>query len=309
MSLASELVDVSLPVPLDQPFTYSLPETLRHRVQVGSRILVPFGTRKLVGVILRCHDERPPVAIREALRLIDSEPVLSAELMALGRWIAGYYCAPLGDVLRGMLPLASEIRRGKIWSLTDAGRDAARQLLLDSSPDDPAAQVLGMLEKRPLSAAYLAKALPLADKAIRALERKGFIAAEQVQTERDPLRAPADRLRVEITTRAEHTSRAREQAEFKLNKPERELLAFLELHPGSHNLKQLEDMVKNASPAARSLARKALVSLTPEPAGIAGMPLRARHTLNEAQQAAYDRIREAIEKGAFHTFLMHGVTG
>src|SRR5689334_23827859 len=90
--------------------------------------------------------------------------------MALGRWIAGYYCAPLGDVLRGMLPLASEIRRGKIWSLTDAGRDAARQLLLDSSPDDPAAQILGMLEKRPLSAAYLAKALPLADKTIRALE-------------------------------------------------------------------------------------------------------------------------------------------
>ena len=37
----------------------------------------------------------------------------------------------------------------------------------------------------------------------------------------------------------------------KLNKPERELRAFLELHPGSHNLGQLEDMVKNASPAAR----------------------------------------------------------
>src|ERR1019366_5783569 len=90
--------DVSLPVPLDQPFTYSLPDTLRHRVRVGSRLIVPFGTRKLTGVILRCHDEPPPVATRDALRLIDSEPVLSAELMALGRWIAGYYCSPLGDV-------------------------------------------------------------------------------------------------------------------------------------------------------------------------------------------------------------------
>jgi primosomal protein N' len=68
------------------------------------------------------------MAAREALRLIDSEPVLDAELLALGRWIAGYYCAPLGEVLRGMLPLASEIRRGKVWSLTDSGRDAARQL-------------------------------------------------------------------------------------------------------------------------------------------------------------------------------------
>src|SRR5215470_15322140 len=190
--------DVSLPVPLDQPFTYSLPETLRHRVRAGSRLLVPFGPRKLTGVILRCHDDAPAVATREALRLIDSEPVLSEELLALGKWIAGYYCAPLGDVLRGMLPLASEIRRGKVWSLTDAGRDAARQLLLDSSPDDPAAQVLGLLEKRPFSAAYLAKALPHADKTIRALERKGFIAAEQVQTERDPLRAPSERLRVEL---------------------------------------------------------------------------------------------------------------
>src|SRR5215831_12192686 len=205
--------DVSLPVPLDQPFTYLLPETLRHRVKAGSRILVPFGTRKLIGVIVHCHDERPDVAVREALRLLDSEPVLSEELMALGRWIAGYYCAPLGDVLRGMLPLASEIRRGKVWSLTDAGRDAARQLLLDSSPDDPTTQVLRMLEKRPLSAAYLAKTMPLADKVIRALERKGFIAAEQVQTERDPLRAPAERLRVELTKR---------QEDAKLNKPERE---------------------------------------------------------------------------------------
>jgi primosomal protein N' (replication factor Y) len=306
--LASEFVDVSLPVPLDQPFTYSLPETLRHRVKAGSRILVPFGTRKLTGVILRCHDERPEVAVREAMRLLDAEPVLSEELMALGRWIAGYYCAPLGDVLRGMLPLASEIRRGKVWSLTDAGRDAARQLLLDSSPDDPAAKVLGMLEKRPLSAAYLAKALPLADKAIRALERKGFIVAEQVQTERDPLRAPSERLRVELDSTPGAVKLRRGDAEPKLNKPERELRAFLELHPGSHNLKQLEEMVKNASPAARALARKGIISLKPETVAYQG-PLRAKHTLNPSQQAAFERIREAIEARRFQTFLMHGVTG
>ena len=203
--------DVSLPVPLDQPFTYSLPDTLRHRVQPGCRILVPFGPRKLTGVILACHDDPPEVSTRDALRLLDSAPVLSAELLSLGRWISGYYCAPLGDVLRGMLPLASEIRRGKIWTLTDAGRDAARQLLLDSSPDDPTAQVLRMLEKRPLSAAYLAKAMPLAEKVIRSLERKRFIVSEDVQTERDPLRAPADRLRVELAAK-------QPAAELKLNK-------------------------------------------------------------------------------------------
>ncbi|MGD0774426.1 MAG: primosomal protein N' [Candidatus Solibacter sp.] len=293
--------DVSLPVPLDQPFTYSLPDTLRHRVRVGSRLIVPFGTRKLTGVILRCHDNPPGVATRDALRLIDSEPVLSAELMALGRWIAGYYCSPLGDVLRGMLPLSSEIRRGKVWTLTDSGRDAARQLLLDSSPDDPVLQILRMLEKRPLSASYLAKAMPLADKTIRALERKRFIVAEQVQVERDPLRAPSERLRVELTSGGN-------APEPKLNKPEREMRAFLELHPGSHNLKELEDMVKHASAAARSLARKGLVSLKPETVAMKAA-IRARHDLNPAQQAAFQQIHACIQAKRFQTFLLHGVTG
>ncbi len=293
--------DVSLPVPLDQVFTYALPETLRHRVREGSRIVVPFGARKLTGVILRCHDDPPEMKAREALRLIDSEPVLSRELLALGEWIASYYCAPLGEVLRGMLPLASEIRRGKIWSLTDSGRDAARQLLLDSSPDDPVLQVLRMLEKRPLSAAYLAKALPLADKAIRALERKRFVVAEQVQTERDPLRAPTDRLRIELTVAA--------RPEMKLNKSARELLAFLELHPGSHNLKEVESAVKNASISGRSLARIGAVTLKPEVAAVSAAQVRARHLLNPTQQAAFDAIADGIRAKQYRTFLLHGVTG
>src|SRR5581483_2684713 len=294
--------DVSLPVPLDQPFTYLLPETLRHRVKPGCRVLVPFGPRKLTGVVVACHDTKPDVPAREALRLIDEKPVLDAELLALGRWISAYYCAPLGDVLRSMLPLAAEIRRGKIYSLTDAGRDAARQLLLDASPEDPVAQVLRMLEARPLSAAYLIRKLPLADKAVKSLERRGFIASEQVQTERDPLRAPSDRLRVELSPKRD--------PETKMTKAERELAAFLELHPGTHNLKELESTVKSASLAARALARKGVVDLTPEPAGMAaGIAPRPPHALNPAQAAAYEQIRAGLEAHTFRTFLLHGVTG
>jgi primosomal protein N' (replication factor Y) (superfamily II helicase) len=293
--------DVSLPVPLDQAFTYALPETLRHRVREGSRLWVPFGPRKMTGVILRCHDERPELDAREALRLIDAEPVLDGELLALGRWIAAYYCAPLGEVLRGMLPLAAEVRHGKVWALTDSGRDAARQLVFDTGPDDPVSQVLRMLEKRPLSAAYVAKALPLAEKALRSLERRGFIVAEQVEGSRDPLRAPAGRLRVELAAAPREGKT--------LSKAERELRAFLELHPGSHNLKDLEDMVRNASAAARSLARQGIVSLKTEMAPVTAGPVRARHNLNPAQEAAFAAIREAILARQFRTFLLHGVTG
>jgi len=292
--------DVSLPVPLDRPFTYSLPETLRHRVKPGCRVIVPFGPRKMTGVTLRCHDDAPDVATRDALRLIDSEPVLDDELLALARWIANYYCAPLGEVLRTMLPLANEIRSGKVYSLTPAGLDAARQLLLDAGPEDPVASVLRMLEKHPLSASYLAKKLPLADKVIRSLERKGFIVVEHVRTERDPLRAASENLRIELES---------EPIEGRFPKAERELVAFLTLHPGSHNLKDLETQVRGSSAAARSLARKRIVTLTRESVAQASGPVRTRHALNPAQQAAFDPIHSAIESKQFRTFLLHGVTG
>ena len=298
-----EFCDVSLPVPLDQNFTYALPLTLRHRAKVGARVLVPFGARKLTGVILGLHNDAPDQTAREVLRLLDEEPVLDEALLALGRWISGYYCAPLGDVFRSMLPLAAEIRSGKIYSLTDSGRDAARQLLLSAATDDIAAQILSQLERRSLSDAYLKKKFPLAGSTVRSLEKRGFIAAEQVQSDRDPLRAPSESLRVEAIGEAE-------QPNFpKLPKAERELLAFLQLHPGSHNLAQLEDTVKNASQAARSLGRKGLIAVTREPLSTLGMVERPPHRLNAAQQEAVDQIRAAIDDHVFRTFLIHGITG
>ena len=154
--------DVSLPVPLDQAFTYRLPETMQPRVQPGCRLLVPFGPRKLTGMVLALRPDAPkgPGAVKEALRLVDEEPVLDAELLSLGRWIAQYYCAPLGEVLRSMTPLSGEVRKTKLYSLTDAGRDTARQLLLGADEEDPTLQVLRLLEARPLSASYLQKKLP-----------------------------------------------------------------------------------------------------------------------------------------------------
>jgi len=291
--------DVSLPVPLDQPFTYRLPETLRHRVRTGCRVLVPFGARKLAGVVLRTHDDPPASAARDVLRLLDEEPVLDAGLLKLGRWIAGYYCAPLGETLRAMTPLAGDLRRGKVYSLSKSGRDAARQLHLGASgADDPAVEMLRLLDARPLSASYVTQKIPKATAILRSLEKKGFLETEDITVDRDPLRASAARLRVEFLNRAE-----------KLPKPERELLAYLELHPGTHNLGELEPLVAKASTAARSLARRKLVRLTVEPIRASSTPFRAPHRLNPHQQAAFGQIRDALDQKRFQTFLLQGVTG
>ena len=292
--------DVSLPVPLDQPFTYSLPPSLRVRVQVGCRVFVPFGPRKLTGVVLACHDNPPSSPLKEVLRLVDPEPVIREDMLALARWISGYYCAPLGEVLRSMLPLASEIRSGKVYSLTDSGRDAACQLLLDDDPQDPVMQVLRALEHRGLSAAYLKKKFPLAEKALQSLLKKGFIALESTQDTRDPLRAASENLRMTLLD---------PNPQGKLPKAERELVAFLALHPGSHNLRDVEQQVKNASAAARALARKRVVELIREETHISAIPPKGPHALNPGQQRAFDEIRSGIQAGEFRPVLLHGVTG
>jgi primosomal protein N' (replication factor Y) len=286
---------------MDQAFTYSLPLTLRHRVKAGCRVIVPFGKRKLTGVVLERHDQKPEMETREVLRLLDSEPVVDGELLKLARWIANYYCAPLGEVLRSMLPLAFDVRAGKTYALTDSGRDAARQLALDAAPEDPARQILLALEGRSLSANYFKKKFPLGDRVVKALEKKGFIVAEEVREERDPLRSPSEKLRIELASRP--------GAGVKLPKAQRELLAFLELHPGSHNLKEVEEQVKNASVAARELARKGFVKATREAVEIGDSGFRPPHQLNPSQQAAFDAIRTSIESGTFKSFLLHGVTG
>src|SRR5262249_44965515 len=159
-------------------------------------------------------------------RLLDAEPAIGGELMTLAHWIASYYCAPLGEVLRAMTPLAADIKRTKIYSLTQSGRDAARQLHLGAEQEDGASKILQLLDGRPLSASHLAKKIEKAAEVLRSLEKRGFIEVEDVAAERDPLRAPAARLCVEFGARTEE----------KLAKVEREMLAYLELHPGQHNL-------------------------------------------------------------------------
>jgi primosomal protein N' (replication factor Y) (superfamily II helicase) len=293
--------DVSLPVPLDQAFTYRLPETMQPRVQPGCRLLVPFGPRKLTGMVLALRPDAPEGPIKEALRLVDEEPVLDAGLLSLGRWIAQYYCAPLGEVLRSMTPLSGEVRKTKLYSLTDAGRDTARQLLLGANDEDPTLQILRLLEARSLSAAYLQKKLPNALNVIRSLEKKGFVAIEDLEAARDPLRASATRLRASFL--------AATPEGLKLTKRERELHAFLELHPGTHNLEALETTVKGASQAARSLARRNVITLEPEaPTGVFSSDVAPR-TLNPHQLEAYQQIEAELRGGKFHTFLLEGVTG
>jgi primosomal protein N' (replication factor Y) len=120
--------EVALPVPLDRTFTYAL--QLGQSVQRGMRVIAPFRNETLIGVVTTVGVIPPAdVEIKSLEAVLDTEPLLSDQLMQLAEWMAGYYLAPLGEVLRGMLPLMAEVRRTVHYHITDLGRDVlAKQL-------------------------------------------------------------------------------------------------------------------------------------------------------------------------------------
>ena len=194
--------DVSLPVPMDQPFTYALPETLRHRVRPGCRVTVPFGVRKLTGVVVRCHSEPPDTPARGGIPSARRRACYGPELMALGRWMASYYCAPLGEVLRTMTPLGARSATARCYVLTDAGPRRDAPAAAGRFRRRPGGRRSCACSKRVRFRRATCKAkLPLADRALRSLEKKGLIQAENLDTDRDPSRASSARFRVEFKGR------------------------------------------------------------------------------------------------------------
>jgi len=117
-----EFCDVALPVPLDMVFTYRVPAEATP--VVGGRVLVPFRHQRLTGIVVELHDRKPTVTIKSLLNVLDSAPALDEQLLRLGRWIADYYLAPLGEVFRTMLPLNAEFKHTIACRITAEGRMA-----------------------------------------------------------------------------------------------------------------------------------------------------------------------------------------
>ena len=98
--------DLILPLPLQGTFTYALPASMQSEVQVGMRVLVPFGRNKTyLGIVARLHDEQPQgYEVKSVVQLMDAEPIVTLQQLKLWQWISDYYLAPIGDVYKAALP-------------------------------------------------------------------------------------------------------------------------------------------------------------------------------------------------------------
>jgi len=195
----TEVFRVALDTPLRRLFDYLPPASPgAHPPAPGARVRVPFGRRRLVGVIVASAEtsELPPGRLKPILEVLDSRPVLDAPALELLGWAAHYYHHPIGEVLAGALPRALRLGAGAAgseerWVATPAGaqahaagepRRAARQRSL----------LEFLLAEGGAAAATLNERLGSWREAARSLLARGWIA----RTERAPeAQAQAPRVR------------------------------------------------------------------------------------------------------------------
>ncbi|MCX7893687.1 MAG: primosomal protein N' [Burkholderiales bacterium] len=169
---------VALDVPLPQLFDYAVPEGMA--VVRGARVVVPFGKRSVVGVVMALGDasDVPPERLRAIAALAQDAPPLPEAWLELAQFAADYYQRPLGETLHAALP--PRLRRPKpleraplAWAITPPGREALAALPARARTKRA---VLALLAHGPAAADAPSLTTAAARRAVRELAAAGSIA-------------------------------------------------------------------------------------------------------------------------------------
>jgi len=111
MERQTYFVDVLLPLPLVNSFTYRVPYKLNDEIEVGKRVVVQFGKKKQYsGIIIKIHQVIPNYSqVKYILNILDSEPVVNEYQLKFWKWLAEYYMATRGEVMNAALPSAMKL--------------------------------------------------------------------------------------------------------------------------------------------------------------------------------------------------------
>src|ERR1700733_2980067 len=324
--------DVALPVPLDQTFTYAVNGGAP---VVGARVLVPFSGQKLMGVVVRVHEDAPvdDFEVKPVQQVLDDAAVLPDDLMKLAAWIASYYVAPLGEVLRGMLPLAAEGKRHFFYRIAEAGlkvlyegavKGSSRRTKLSVEDQNREYAVLNYLEGGDAAKMSALRSARGANKSLlEGMVRKKWLVREAVAEERD-----ARRLEKMAVLNAGSSEEGIGSSEPRppvggrlprLNENQLAVMAELAAVGGQMRVSDLRITLTSAGVPASTLGtlvKRGLVRIeeVAEEFHLGGVSARGKkhaheHALNEAQMEAVGTIAAAMEKGGFRPHLLYGITG
>jgi primosomal protein N' (replication factor Y) len=298
-------------------------------------VLVPFSGQKLMGVVVRVHEEAPAEGfeIKPVQQVLDDTAILPPELMKLAEWIASYYVAPLGEVLRGMLPLAAEVKRNFFYRIAEAGRKvlyegaakgSSRRSKLTAEEQNREYAVLNYLEGGEQAKMSALRSATGANKGLlEGMVRKKWLVREAVAEERDARRLEKVAV-LSAGSRKEEVGSSEQKSGVggrlpRLNENQLAVMAELAAVDGRMRVSDLRITLTRAGVPASTLGtlvKRGLVGLeeVAEEFHLGGVSAQGKkhaheHALNEAQMEALGTIAAAMDKGGFRPHLLYGITG
>jgi len=292
--------EVAISLPVEKTFHYAVPPQLRPLCDVGTRVLVPLGRRQVTGYVLAQTTHLPPDIsdkdIKAIIDCLDEAPLFDEGMLRFFRWVADYYLAPLGQVIKTALPPGINWESSYHCSLTPEGTKA----IAGDSPHVEVLQAINPHEGSPLK--RLLKDCP-SRSSFFALQRRGLI-------------------RLEARVRPGRT-KAKKQAFTELLRPPgpddaltpqaQQIVAWLGEN-GRIPLAQLRKQFKKATAILKGLQQQGIVAVGEEE--VWREPNLETLTREEGpfhptpeQEAALEEITKALKANAFCPFLLHGVTG
>ena len=314
---APQYAQVAVPLHLNQTFTYRLPPAMQLDARVGSRVLVPFGAKPITGYIvglLKTLDPKEDLTeseVKNALTLLDAEPLLTAEVLEITRWVANYYAAPWGEVLKASLPAGINATVEQVVSITKSGRAALE------NPGSGSLSRKGALGLRLLAdegdfeirAFWLRMGVASFPQWLRELEREGFV-RRSYRSRSDSSGTKTQKI---VRLRAPESS----DNEADVRKPtarQKSVLECLKTGGDKQTLSSLLLQTGASLSTVRSLEKKDLIEIVDEevrrdPLQTAALPELEDLELTAAQISALDSLLTQMNARRFATFLLHGVTG
>ncbi len=120
-------ISVAVALPMMQAYTYKIPEHLKNSCLPGSRVLVPFGRRRVTGYILCGKNSCEGFKAKNIISLLDDHPLFPEDEIAFFKWISGYYLFPLGEVIKSALPAGLDRHDIACVFVTDTGRQKVNE--------------------------------------------------------------------------------------------------------------------------------------------------------------------------------------
>ena len=315
--IAPQYAEVAVPLRVAQTYTYRLPLALRDEAQVGARLLVPFGRKMLTAYIVALHQEidaglgLDETEIKEAEELLDAEPLITPELLEITRWIADYYAAPWGEVLKAALPAGLNSTVEQLLSVTAEGRDELSRLPARRAATNKARALQLIADEGETTLRALATHFgqTRAQTLARQLEQSGWInITHRARTaQARAKRRKAVRLRpleAHAGTGARALSAAQGRIVNALIEAGGEMLFAQLLEATDANVSSVQTLEK------RGVVEVFVREVRRDPLAHARLPQTEEFNLTEDQRRALNEIEAALTgEGAYAAFLLHGVTG